>query len=274
MRVFAIEDMYQKARQEAIKRISVGSLLRMSVEDRDGDLAIHVRSPRGPKGASLGFVPALYAEAIAESIRAEHPVFAKAMAQARVNELEQLVIAVTDEPIEISLVDQAAIEDALADAPRLPVVEPRAYPVGLVGESNYQANIQLTRSGEDAYLWREPDNPHDGEAIAVTNSRGKMLGYIPRDSFVQRLVHVEGRGIDARVLSINGGGNRSLGVVIEVTLDGDDVPERAYVSASADHHEDRNEREARQRPLSDIPMAIWVVAGLALLAIIGQCSGQ
>ncbi len=58
----------------------------------------------------------------------------------------------------------------------------------IVGESHYQSDIRkLTRTGERVYRARvlllpEPDNPHDSNAVRVTDFRGATLGYLPRET--------------------------------------------------------------------------------------------
>ena len=108
--------------------------------------------------------------------------------------------------------------------------EPTGFPVGIVGESNYQKAIRQCHAGEVVSLFREPANLHDPNAIAVVCARGNTIGYIGRDSFVHRAVHKEGRGIEARILSLKGGKN-GIGVVLDVEIlaRGDrPVGERSY----------------------------------------------
>jgi hypothetical protein len=71
----------------------------------------------------------------------------------------------------------------------LPLVEGDGY-CAVVGESHYQHALggtaslsSLDEDGErrfQALLVREPDNPHDSNAIAVFSTQGK-LGYLSRE---------------------------------------------------------------------------------------------
>lgn len=81
-----------------------------------------------------------------------------------------------------------------------------SYPVGLVGESHYQRAIAKLSVGDPVYLYRQPSNPYDSYAIVATNSSGQVIGYIPKQNFVQGVVWNEGRGITARVFKINKNG--------------------------------------------------------------------
>jgi hypothetical protein len=107
---------------------------------------------------------------------------------------------------------------------------PRTYPVTLVGEQHYQGAIARCRVGDPVRIWREPSNPHDEDAFAVARLDGATLGYIPRDSFLQRAVHEEDKEIGARILSIEEDrrGQGFTHVVLEVTFDGKPVEERAF----------------------------------------------
>ena len=138
------------------------------------------------------------------------------------------------------------------------------YMVGLVGESHYQAAVASCREGEPVQLFREIGNPFDPTAIVAVNARGDALGYVPRDSFLQRLIHDEERGVSARIAEVIGGtpGKPSRGIVLEVELDGPDVPSRAYVPAPA--------RQPTRPADDDDPHLWWKVAlgGAAIIFIL------
>jgi HIRAN domain len=105
---------------------------------------------------------------------------------------------------------------------------PRGYPVGIVGESNYQTAIKKCREGEAVTLLREPGNPHDQQAIVVVSARDETIGYVSRDSFVRGLVHEQEAGCDARILSIGGDGQPFLGVVIDVVICDQPIGQRVF----------------------------------------------
>ena len=98
----------------------------------------------------------------------------------------------------------------------------KSYPVPLHGESNYQAAIPELAVGDLVFLEAEPENPFDNNAVAVTDSSRRTLGYIPRDSWLKRALIKEKKSCLARVHSLNGGrrrGSGNVGVVILVTID-------------------------------------------------------
>ena len=134
------------------------------------------------------------------------------------------------------------------------------YSVGLVGESRYQPAVRASREGERVRLYREPDNPHDPDAIVAVNARGQIIGYIPADSWLQRVIHEEQKGVTASVAMVTGGtaDKPSRGVVLEVELEGASVPARAF----------RKPEPFRLSPIADL-MAPAEEAGWLKIAIYG-----
>lgn len=110
----------------------------------------------------------------------------------------------------------------------------RIYPLGLVGESNYQAAIRQCSEGERVYICHERDNPYDDLALKVETRSGQTIGYIARSSWIRNAIHDEGRGATATVLSVKDAGTGVMGVVINVTLTDDDILERKYKRAPAE----------------------------------------
>ena len=82
----------------------------------------------------------------------------------------------------------------------------KTYPVNLVGEQHHAANIAGLRVGDDVTIGIERNNPHDARALICLSDDDRPLGYISRDSFVQRAVHDDGDGIAARILQIDRSG--------------------------------------------------------------------
>ena len=114
-----------------------------------------------------------------------------------------------------------------------PTTPPHSWPVGIVGESHYQAAIARCSPGERVEVLREPDNPYDSLALTVVTAQGDTIGYIPRINWLQDAIHNEGRGCDATIKSI--GANDSdelLGVVLDVSTNGWGVGERAFSRVS------------------------------------------
>ena len=94
----------------------------------------------------------------------------------------------------------------------------RTYSVGVVGEQNYQAAIARCNVGDKVALFHETDNPHDDQAIVVLSRAGQTLGYIPRDSFVQRVVHEQGMACAATIKNASKGNRGFVELVLEVSI--------------------------------------------------------
>ena len=96
----------------------------------------------------------------------------------------------------------------------------KTYSLNIVGESNYQEVIAYAEVGQPVTLTHEPTNRHDKRAIAATIAGGQTIGYVPRDSFLQRVIIEEGKDVSATILRLTGG-TRSKphrGVVLSVTI--------------------------------------------------------
>lgn len=107
----------------------------------------------------------------------------------------------------------------------------RTYNIGIVGESNYQDAIRSCAQGDPVLVQLEPDNPYDDRALAVVRTDGRVIGYIPRDSFLQRAVHREGQGCIAEIAAIRVGREAMRGVVIEVELVDEPLGQRSFAPA-------------------------------------------
>lgn len=106
----------------------------------------------------------------------------------------------------------------------------KIYPVGIVGERNYQESIGHCCAGERVYICHEPDNPYDDMALKVETAGGRTIGYIARSSWLRDAIHEQGRGATATISNIATGDTGLLGVVLNVTLSDDDIRERSYVA--------------------------------------------
>lgn len=100
------------------------------------------------------------------------------------------------------------------------LLEPKGYPVPLVGEQHYQDAIRHCSPGQPVTLYHEVGNPHDDDAIVAISAGGAKIGYVPRDSFVQEVVHDQGRGCAATILSVAPGSRGFDEVVLDVTVGG------------------------------------------------------
>ena len=115
----------------------------------------------------------------------------------------------------------------LFKAPRATSTEKpeKTYPVGLVGESNYQRAISRCSVGQEVFLVREPDNEFDPKAIVCLNHRRETIGYISRDSFVQGVVHDQGLGCSAKIKGLRKSGDKGfVGVVIDLEITDEALP--------------------------------------------------
>jgi hypothetical protein len=107
-------------------------------------------------------------------------------------------------------------------------VKPEVYHVGLVGERNYQAVIAQCAVGQTAQLFREPGNPYDDLAIAVTGPGGATIGYVGRDNWLRTAINEEGKGCRASISGVGVGEGGLLGVVIDVELCEGPLSERPF----------------------------------------------
>jgi hypothetical protein len=104
----------------------------------------------------------------------------------------------------------------------------RKFPVSLVGEQHYRAAVAAIGVGDEVRIWHEPGNPYDAFALAVTDARGQTLGYLPKDCFLRRAVHDEGKGCSGTVLNLHKGERGFTQVTIEVELGGEPVQQREF----------------------------------------------
>ena len=93
----------------------------------------------------------------------------------------------------------------------------KVYPLGLVGESNYQAAIRRCNIGERVYIAEEVNNPYDSGALAVERDGGAVIGYIPRDSWLREVIE-QGQSTQLTIKSIAGESSDFLGVVVDVVV--------------------------------------------------------
>ena len=96
--------------------------------------------------------------------------------------------------------------------------------VRVVGTSHYQdALLELSgRQGDEeirvekvAIFVREPDNPHDPNAIAI-HIDGRLVGYLARDENRRWLDVVSGHEVGAEAMIAGRGGTTGLGVFLRL----------------------------------------------------------
>lgn len=111
----------------------------------------------------------------------------------------------------------------------LPAPSPsRTYPVSLVGEQYYAGTVAALRVGDEARIWREPDNPYDALALAVSDAAGRMIGYVPKDCFLQRAIHDEEKACRATIGLIAPGAQGFTQVCLDVELVAGPTEERKF----------------------------------------------
>lgn len=106
------------------------------------------------------------------------------------------------------------------------------YSVNLVGESNYRDAIDILVVGERVTLLHDAGNKYDKRAVKAVDSEGSTIGYIERDSWLQRVVVDERKEVYAEVEAITGGtkGKKSKGVVLLVAT-AEDAQELSQIAA-------------------------------------------
>jgi len=107
----------------------------------------------------------------------------------------------------------------------------RGLPINLVGEQHCAEAIAGCRRGDVALVWHEADNPDDDGALAVTDEQGRLLGYVPRYSFLRQAIHDDGKGCEARLRQIGPGVRGFNEVRIAVVLDDSEIQKRRYEGA-------------------------------------------
>jgi hypothetical protein len=109
-----------------------------------------------------------------------------------------------------------------------PKVEPKQYPVGIVGEASYQPAIRRCSNGQRVSIVHELGNPYDKNALAVVTESGETIGYIGRDSWLQEAVHDQGHGCEAMIKEVRASGGGKFGVVLDVTVSGHSIATRQF----------------------------------------------
>ena len=94
------------------------------------------------------------------------------------------------------------------------------YSIQIRGAGHYEAAVRAGNfaPGASLRLVREPNNPHDPNAIAVWAEPGRNLsGYVPR-GMAKRLSPILDRGADLVAVSVHGSGARKEGNVPQVLI--------------------------------------------------------
>lgn len=106
------------------------------------------------------------------------------------------------------------------------------YPIPLTGESftnddgsSRQNELKRCQPNEAVILERQPDNPHDSNAILVRSSRGVGIGFIGKDynSWIAQRMD-KGASVNARIKSVSASGPRKLlGCVLNLATAGEEL---------------------------------------------------
>ena len=172
------------------------------------------------------------------------------------------------------------------------------YSVELVGESHFQSGVARCSPGDPVRLVPEPGNRFDPRAVMVQDVTGAVIGYLPRDGWLTRVLLDDGTPVRASVLVIVGGApdKPSRGVVLEVRTGADvggartrqEVPVASAVAAPVVDplYPPASEFGAalgalfgrkEKRPPNSFESCMgcgWTVLALAVLfAVLGQCMG-
>lgn len=101
-----------------------------------------------------------------------------------------------------------------------------------------QAVVQRLAVGDQIWLCREPDNPHDAKAVRVQCQNGTQIGYVPREiaATIASALDRFGRPLPGRVTAITGAGypNSNLGVRIRFRVSGAGMTALAELMAGDD----------------------------------------
>ncbi len=100
------------------------------------------------------------------------------------------------------------------DEPEIPKAQESSGRIGMVwtekvvgvAHDNRQSVARMMQVGEKVILRREPENPHDGNAIRVERADGTQVGYLSRDvaSQLARSLDKAGGEIDGSVYRVIG----------------------------------------------------------------------
>jgi len=98
----------------------------------------------------------------------------------------------------------------------------------VVGVSHYQAAIERCAPGQAVRFVHEPDNPYDEMALRVVSLSSETIGYVPRLSWLHRLIHEKGRGVSAVIDSIGYSRACLLGVSLTIAICDDEPAVESY----------------------------------------------
>lgn len=153
------------------------------------------------------------------------------------------------------------------------------YPQALVGEQFYQQAIARCQVGDIIDVSHERGNPVDPRAIvARRRDGGETIGYIPRDSFVQRVMHEDGESVAAAISGIFTGRRGFTEVTLLVSVLDEPADEVTFRPSEAEDYRDPEPAAWRPTPAPDpepdpmmkiSPLQIGI--GVAILLLLVRC---
>jgi hypothetical protein len=101
----------------------------------------------------------------------------------------------------------------------------KSYLVGIIGEAEHQPAIEKCVIGERVDIPLERQTAGNAEVLPVVSVREEILGYIPRNGWLGRLIQRKGQACDAIIMSIKSPSpGMPLGVALSVQLAKDPPP--------------------------------------------------
>lgn len=139
--------------------------------------------------------------------------------------------------------------------------------------SSRQGELRRCHRNELVTLVREPDNPYDGDAVAVISARGVQIGYVSsKASWIAEAID-DGREVRARIDSINSGDSGLLGAVLWIGTDKDarDIEAKAVQPRSASDHAAQLHSIADRAPAAPAkkPANGCIAAIIATIVVVG-----
>lgn len=147
--------------------------------------------------------------------------------------------------------------------------EPIYYPIPLVGEQYYQPAVIKCRAGDIVDICIEQGNPHDELAVvARRRSGGETIGYIARDSFVQGVVHDQGRSIVAAVLANRPNPRGFMEIVLQGAVYDEPAPTVRYRPGEASQPQEPARQQLAEEPASSGSLPIIPMVGIILVLLL------
>ena len=132
------------------------------------------------------------------------------------------------------------------------MVVPGSFTTNVAGISYRQDAASRCQVGDPVQLIREPENPHDENAIQVLSIDGEPLGYIPRSQSAELAADMDSLSrVSATIKKVTGGydDKPTIGLVLEIEVSDAPYGQRYYPPPDDD----------------EIPHVVKVVGGVFLV---------